>query len=156
MYKNDIDIYDKHAATIKYKNGVQVTYSLTAYSPYEGYRIAFNGTKGRIDAWIEESNPIVDKGYDELILYKNFKRRQYIQVFRGGGGHGGGDNLLLDQVFLPGTPDPLQQCAGVRDGSFSCLVGIAARQSITSGQPVKIADLTSLKPQVKKEYGGLI
>ena len=36
------------AATIKYKNGVQVAYSLTTYSPYEGYRIAFNGTK---DVW---------------------------------------------------------------------------------------------------------
>ena len=48
VFRNDINIFDKMAATIKYKNGVQVS-SLTAYSPYEGYRIA-NGTKGRMDA----------------------------------------------------------------------------------------------------------
>jgi hypothetical protein len=29
---------------VRYKNGVQLSYSLSAYSPWEGYRIAFNGT----------------------------------------------------------------------------------------------------------------
>lgn len=46
VWKEDINIYDKMAAQLKYVNGVQVSYSLTTYSPYEGYRIAFNGTKG--------------------------------------------------------------------------------------------------------------
>jgi hypothetical protein len=32
------------------------------------------------------------------------------------------------------------------------LVGIAARNSIAAGQPVKIADLTSIQPQEKKLY----
>jgi len=152
VFKNDINIFDKMAATIKYANGVQVSYSLTAYSPYEGYRIAFNGTKGRIDAWIQESNPVQDKDYDEIILFKNFSRRQYIQVHSGASGHGGGDDLLRDQIFLPDVPDPLKQCAGTRDGAFACLIGIAARNSIASGQPVKIADMTSLKPQAQKLY----
>jgi predicted dehydrogenase len=152
VFKNDINIFDKMAATIKYANGVQVSYSLTAYSPYEGYRIAFNGTKGRMDAWIQESNPTQDRDYDEIVLYKNFSRRQYIQVSNGSSGHGGGDNLLRDQIFIPNTPDPYKQCAGTRDGSFACLIGIAARNSIASGQPVKIADMTSLKPQAQKAY----
>ena len=156
VFKNDINIYDKMAATIKYANGVQVSYSLTAYSPYEGYRIAFNGTKGRIDAWIEESKPISDKDFDEIILFKNFSRRQYIQVSEGDSGHGGGDNLLRDQIFIPSTPDPFKQCAGTRDGAFACLIGIAARNSIASGQPVKIADMTSLKPMAQKEYSGIV
>jgi predicted dehydrogenase len=152
VFKNDINIFDKMAATIKYANGVQVSYSLTAYSPYEGYRIAFNGTKGRIDAWIEESKPVQDKDYDEIILFRNFSKRQYIHISTGSSGHGGGDNLLRDQIFIPNTPDPLKQCAGTRDGAFACLVGIAARNSIASGLPVKIADLTSLKPKAQKEY----
>ncbi|MDR2120269.1 MAG: Gfo/Idh/MocA family oxidoreductase [Tannerella sp.] len=152
VFKNDINIFDKMAATIRYANGVQVSYSLTAYSPYEGYRIAFNGTKGRIDAWIQESNPAQDKDYDEIVLYKNFSRRRYIQIPYGTSGHGGGDDLLRDQIFIPGTPDPLKQCAGTRDGAFACLIGIAARNSIASGLPVKIADLTSLKPQAQKDY----
>ncbi|MDR3219990.1 MAG: Gfo/Idh/MocA family oxidoreductase [Dysgonamonadaceae bacterium] len=152
VFKNDINIFDKMAATIKYANDVQVSYSLTAYSPYEGYRIAFNGTNGRIDAWIQESNPVNDVNYDEIILFKNFARRQYIQIPFGTSGHGGGDKLLKDQIFLPNIGDPLKQCANTRDGAFACLIGIAARNSIASGQPVKIADLTSLTPQAVKTY----
>ncbi|MDR1403238.1 MAG: Gfo/Idh/MocA family oxidoreductase [Tannerellaceae bacterium] len=152
VFRNDVNIFDKMAATIRYANGVQVSYSLTAYSPYEGYRIAFNGTKGRIDAWVQESHPASDASYDEIVLFKNFSRREYIQIPFGTSGHGGGDKLLKDQIFLPDTPDPFKQCAGTRDGAFACLVGIAARQSIASGKPVDIANLTTLNPQAVKEY----
>jgi len=152
VFKNDVNIFDKMAATIRYKNGVQVSYSLTTYSPYEGYRIAFNGTKGRIDAWIEESRARRDADYDEIVLFKNFSRRQYIQIPHGTSGHGGGDDLLRDQIFLPNIADPYQQTAGSRDGALACLVGIAARNSIASGKLVHIGDLTSIVPQEKKVY----
>ncbi|WP_462251198.1 Gfo/Idh/MocA family oxidoreductase [Ferruginibacter sp.] len=153
VWKEDIDIFDKMGASIKYANGVQVSYSLTAYSPYEGYRIAFNGTEGRLEAWIQESNPPAGdekKNYDELMLTKNFGKPELIKVFTPEGGHGGGDKLLKDKIFIPGTADALRQSAGVRDGALSCLVGIAARNSCDSGKPVKIGDLTTIQPGVKK------
>ena len=152
VFKNDVNIFDKMAATIKYANGVQVSYSLTAYSPYEGYRIAFNGTNGRIDAWIQESKPVSDVNYDEIILFKNFTKRQYFQIPFGTSGHGGGDKLLKDQIFLPNIADPLKQCANSRDGALACLIGIAARHSIASGQVVNIGDLTSIQPEAEKKY----
>jgi hypothetical protein len=152
VFRNDINIFDKMAATIKYANDVQVSYSLTAYSPYEGYRIAFNGTKGRIDAWIQESQAVSDANYDEIVLFKNFSKRQYIQIPFGSSGHGGGDRLLKDQIFLPNIDDPMKQCANTRDGALACLIGIAARNSIASGQPVNIGDLTSIKPDPIKQY----
>jgi predicted dehydrogenase len=152
VWKEDINIYDKMAATIKYANGVQVSYSLTTYSPYEGYRIAFNGTKGRMDVWIEESNPIERKEYDEIVVTKNFGTREFIRIPEPKGGHGGGDKLLKDKIFGGVTADPLHQSASVRDGALSILVGIAARKSCESGQPIKIADLTSIKPGVKREF----
>jgi hypothetical protein len=132
---------------------VQVSYSLTAYSPYEGYRIAFNGTEGRLEAWIQESNrPAGDekKNYDELMLTKNFGKPELIKVFTPEGGHGGGDKLLKDKIFIPGTADALRQSAGVRDGALSCLIGIAARKSCDSGKPVKIGDLTTIQPGERK------
>lgn len=150
VWKEDINIYDKMAATIKYANGVHVSYSLTTYSPYEGYRIAFNGTKGRIDVWIEESNPVVKKDYDEIMITRNFGDREFIKISNTEGGHGGGDRLLKDKLFGGVTEDPLNQSAGVRDGALSILVGIAARKSCETGKPVKIADLTSIKPQARR------
>src|SRR5690554_2131748 len=149
VFKNDINIYDKMAATIKYMNGVQVSYSLTTYSPYEGYRIAFNGTKGRMDAWIQESNATTDANYDQIVLYKNFGRREYIQIPQGSG-HGGGDKLLKDHIFIPNTSDPLKQAAGVRDGALACLVGIAARKSVDAKEPIYIKDLTTIQPREQK------
>lgn len=151
VWKEDIDIYDKMAATIQYANGVQVSYSLTTYSPYEGYRIAFNGTKGRIDAWIEESNPVEKRDFDRIVLYKNFGRREFFDIPHGTSGHGGGDRLMKDSIFGVKTDDPLHQRASVRDGALSILVGIAARKSCESGIPVKIADLTSIVPGVKRQ-----
>ena len=148
VWKEDIDIFDKMAATIKYANNVQVSYSLTAYSPYEGYRIAFNGTRGRLEAWIHESQPWPAEDYDEIRVTDNFGDTHLIQIPHGGGGHGGGDTRLKDKIFKdPSMEDPLKQAAGTRDGAFSILIGIAARKSIDTGNPVKIASITDLKPQ---------
>lgn len=152
VWREDINIYDKMAVQIKYANNVQVSYSLTAYSPYEGYRIAFNGTKGRIEAWIHERQPWQMEDYDEIRVTDNFGQSELIKVPHGGGGHGGGDIRLKDKIFKdPSAPDPYQQAAGTRDGSFSILVGIAARNSIENGgKSVQIGDLTDLQPQAKR------
>ena len=149
VFKEDIDIFDKMAATIKYANGVQVAYSVVTYAPYEGYRIAFNGTKGRIDAWIEEKNPVYQSDYDEIMITHNFGKRDFIRVLKSEG-HGGGDKILHDHIFKPNQEDPYKQVAGVRDGAFAILIGIAARKSCDSGKPIKIADLTDLIPREKK------
>lgn len=151
VWRKDINIYDKMAATIKYANDVQVSYSLTTYSPYEGYRIAFNGTKGRLEAWIKERQPWEAEDYDELRLTRNFGETELIRIPHGGGGHGGGDSRLKDKIFKnPDMEDPYRQSAGSRDGAMSILVGIAARNSVETGEKVKIASLTDLSPKAQR------
>jgi predicted dehydrogenase len=151
VFRNDINIYDKMAAQIRYMNGVSVSYSLTTYSPYEGYRIAFNGKKGRLETWIQESSPEKMPEYDELVLTENFGKITRFQISNTEGGHGGGDDRLKDKIFKdPNASDPFRQSAGMRDGAMSILVGIAARNSIEQKKPIRIADLTSLKPMVKR------
>ncbi len=149
VWKEDINIFDKMGASIKYANGVQVSYSLVTYAPYEGYRIAFNGTEGRLEAWIQESNAPVKHDYDELMYTKNFGKPEFIQIPITPGGHGGGDKLMKEMLFRS-KEDIYRQAAGTRDGSFACLIGIAARKSCDSGQPVFIKDLTDLVPQANK------
>jgi predicted dehydrogenase len=148
VFREEIDSFDKMAVQIRYKNKVQVSYSLTTYSPYEGYRIAFNGTEGRLEAWIKESQPWEEKKEDELVLVKNFGERILIPIPHGAGGHGGGDTRLKNKIFLdPNQADPWRQSAGSRDGAMSCLIGIAARNSIEQGKPIQIQDLTSITLQ---------
>ncbi|WP_460546083.1 Gfo/Idh/MocA family protein [Echinicola sediminis] len=151
VYREDIDIYDKMAVQIKYMNDVQVSYSLTTYSPYEGYRIAFNGTKGRLEAWIKESQPWEEEPADELRWTKNFGETEIITIPHAGGGHGGGDVRLKDKLFKdPNMADPYRQSAGTRDGAMSILIGIAARKSIESKKPIKVADLVDIELQAKR------
>lgn len=149
VFREDIDIFDKMAVQIKYANKVQVSYSLTAYSPYEGYRISFNGTKGKIDAWIHEKQPWEKEKFDEVQVTKNFGKTAYFKIDNTEPGHGGGDFRLRKQLFNPGA-DPYKQGAGSRDGAMSCLIGIAARKSIDSGNPIKIKDLTTIIPHPKR------
>ncbi len=149
VFKEDINIYDKMAATIKYANGVQVAYSLTAYSPYEGYRIAFNGTKGRLEAWIKEDRavPGSDSGFDEITLFTNFKGAETFRIAQSEG-HGGGDIRLKDRIFrYPDAEDQYKQSATSRDGAMAILTGIAARKSIETGEIIRISNLTDLTPQ---------
>ncbi len=150
VFRKDIDIYDKMAVQIRYMNKVQVSYSLTTYSPYEGYRIAFNGTKGRLEAWIKERQPWEEVEEDDVLrLTTNFGKTKIIRVSPQSGGHGGGDPILHAYLFKnENLPDTLKQGAGIREGAMSILVGIAARKSIQTGNPIKIESLTDLKPKV--------
>lgn len=154
VWRHEIDIYDKMGVQARYANGVQLSYSLTTYSPYEGYRIAFNGTRGRMEAWVKERQPWEAEDYDEIRITDNFGETELIRIPHAEGGHGGGDIRLKDRIFRdPDAPDPLRQAAGSRDGAMSILLGIAARKSIETGQAVKVADLTDLTPQAVRPAG---
>jgi predicted dehydrogenase len=151
VFRKEIDIYDTMAVQYKYANDVKVSYSLTSFAPYEGYRLAINGTKGRLDAWIQQSMPGGVKPYQEITIINLFGNVKTIQVMPQAGGHGGSDPLLKDRIFrYPDATDTYRQSAGSRDGAMSALIGIAARNSIESGKIVRIENLTDLKPLAKK------
>jgi hypothetical protein len=74
-------------------------------------------------------------------LIKNFGARQTIEIPKAVGGHGGGDDVLRDLIFRGTKLAPHLNLPGSRAGAMSCLTGIAARKSMDSGKPVKVADL---------------
>lgn len=172
VWRNEIDIFDKMSAQIIYANGVTVNYSLTTYSPYEGWRITFNGMKGRIEAWEDipylneqlvnqedkhaaEMAPTgeADKNsFNSIMVMDNFaKKPEMIKVPLIKTGHGGGDRMMQDKIFHnPKNENPLNIMAGTRDGAMSILIGIAARKSIQLKRPVKINELTDLVPMAKR------
>ena len=169
LWRTEIDIFDKMAVQIRYANDVQVSYSLTTYSPYEGFRVAFNGHKGRMETW--EGVPFLDEiqqdqallhskemsqtshteaeiAYHEIITQLNFREFEREQVPYVRSGHWGGDQIMFDRIFRGIDKRPnLDHTADVRDGAMSVLIGIAARKSIDEGRPIRIADLTSLTPR---------
>jgi hypothetical protein len=122
-----------------YQNGVQVSYSLNCFMPIEGYHLAFNGSRGRIEVRMYERQAFTKpRGVDEILLLGNDRSVERIRVEHGPGGHFGGDPLLHRMLFVPGTADPHGQRAGARAGAMSVLCGVAARTSATTGRPVEI------------------
>lgn len=172
LWRDEIDIFDKMAVQIKYANNVQVSYSLSTYSPFEGFRFAFNGKNGRLETmegipWrdsVQEdqsklhekemdhsSHSKVELKYHEIVTQRNFEEYKRIQLPFVRKGHWGGDKIMFDEIFRGEVLDPtLNHAAYMRDGSLAVLVGIAARISIDEGRPVKIAELTDLVPQKDK------
>lgn len=167
LFRHDINIYDKMSAQVKYKNNVVLNYSLTTYSPFEGWRVAFNGTDGRLEAWLDipyNKNITVDQAeihlkemeqsdedvinHEPIVIHNLWKDFNTVSVPMGKKGHGGGDKKLHDRLFQKqDIKDPYERSAGIRDGVMSILIGIAARKSIERGEPVKIAELTNLQPR---------
>ncbi|MDH5379992.1 MAG: Gfo/Idh/MocA family oxidoreductase [Cyclobacteriaceae bacterium] len=169
LFREEINIYDKMSAQIKYANNVVLNYSLNTYSPYEGWKVSITGHNGKIEAWLdvpwfskskfsqddlhkmEMSQDEMPQDTQALILHKNWQDYNTIFVPFDRSGHGGGDGRLQDKIFRnPLNPDPYKHAAGSRDGAMAALIGIAARNSIETGVPVKIGSLTDLQPRAKR------
>jgi predicted dehydrogenase len=139
VFDPGIDIEDNLSLVVDYRSGTTMSYSLNAHSPWEGYTVAINGTRGRAELTVVESGRPVS---ETLILQRHFETAEQIGIPSAGGGHGGGDDRLLQDLFAGRIePDPLQRAAGWRDGVRSVAVGLAANRSLDTGQAVHLRDL---------------
>jgi predicted dehydrogenase len=151
VFSPEIDIEDGLAATVEYRGGARLAYSLEAASPWEGYTVAFNGTRGRLEHRCRESTYVSGDGTlpGELLpdetattLFPHFGRPVDIEVASAAGPHGGGDERLVQDLFAPESgDDPFGRRADQRAGAWSALVGIAGNRSIATGAPVALRDL---------------
>jgi len=152
VFSPEIDIEDTMHVLVQYRNGVLMSYSLHAFMPWEGFSVAFNGSRGRLEHVERDSTYISGDGATpgELIaeatrttITPHFQAGYDVDIWKGEGGHGGGDPVLLRDIFDPhAPPDPYLRAADYRSGAWSILVGVAANLSMANGgQPVRIQDL---------------
>lgn len=164
VFDAGITTEDTLGLVVEYQGGALLTYSLTAHAPWEGYRVVVNGTRGRAELEVtergsvefgEDGAAILDPSATEvfaqdpvrpvgerLVVQRHWERAEERPIVRGGGGHGGGDALLLASVFAPsGEPDALGRVAGYVDGVRASSVGYAGNRSLETGDPVRIKDL---------------
>jgi len=141
VFREDVDIFDTMSAIVKYSNGTTMNYALNAFTPYEGYRLAFNGEKGRLDVQSFERQPWTVADEHEIFVTKSFGKRTHVPVVKAVGGHGGGDNRMRDLMFRKADAPDYMKLPDSRAGAMACLTGIAIRNSIDQKKIVKIADL---------------
>ena len=163
VFGEGITIEDNLALVVDYANGATLSYSLNAHAPWEGYRVAVNGTLGRVELDVVERgavlegeglHPVLDPSAvdvgssgslrpegERLLLQRHWEEPVEVPIVGGDGGHGGGDAILLSDVFVGPGEDPLARPANWRDGVQSIAVGIAGNRSLETGLPVEVSDL---------------
>ena len=165
VFGDGIDIEDNMSVMVRYKNNVVMNYTLCAHCPYEGYRICFNGTKGRLEFYIvergvtqlhedfstfgnreeeeAESQDVDRKKMAPEIIFQPFWGKPVVYTYdkSAKGGHGGGDVKLMNNLFIGVQDDPFGHAADFTDGAMSILTGIGANISMRTGEPVKVQEL---------------
>jgi predicted dehydrogenase len=174
VFGENISVEDTMSVTARYANGVLLTYSLLAYSPWEGFRIAVTGDRGRLEVDVTEQvgkqfvageeetvapdeQVVAQFGGSEIRVFPMFGTPYTVDVPVGKGGHGGGDAVMLEQIFAHDPPpDPYNRRASHIDGAASILMGIAANESIATNRPVDVDELLDLPSceTVGETHGG--
>lgn len=175
VFSGGITIEDNMALTVDYDGGPTLSYSLNAHSPWEGYRVSVNGTEGRAELEVVEraavlnstdtknvvdpsATPVeeddaVRRNGERLVVQRHWEAAYEVPIVNGDGGHGGGDVLLLSDLFNGPGEDPLGRPSGILDGLRAVAVGIAGNESLATGLPVRVpelglgADLAKAAPQ---------
>jgi predicted dehydrogenase len=151
VFSDLIDIEDTMNVLVSYDTGAKLAYSLNAFSPWEGFVVSFSGSKGRLERKEVHSTYVSGDGktphevaqeQSYLRVYPHFAQPYSLEEWTGEGGHGGGDPLLLDDIFSSEPkPDKYLRAADHRSGAYSILTGVAANHSMKSGRLVRIDEL---------------
>ncbi|WP_406223271.1 Gfo/Idh/MocA family protein [Streptomyces canus] len=170
VFDGPVTIEDDMALLVRHTRGATMTYHLTAYSPWEGYRVMFNGSGGRLELEVEESRwqaPLTGvtsasgavhgdtaadhAGGARLTLRPLWQPPVDVPLVTAHEAHGGGDPRMLDALFGPVDPGtgPVSANAGAathptateRDGALALGVGLAANRCFETGRPVRVRDL---------------
>ena len=150
VFSEEISIEDTMGVMVRYKNNAIMTYSLNSYVPKEGFRVVFNGSKGRMELDVLEKSYVNAGGdkaaegatkYEKITIFPMFAESYEVPIKKQEGGHGGGDPILLNDIFGIPTEDKFHRAANQIDGAMSILTGVAANKSIASGLPVQIDTL---------------
>ncbi|MBD3291508.1 MAG: gfo/Idh/MocA family oxidoreductase [Armatimonadia bacterium] len=152
VFDPEIDIEDQMGVLIRYANGVEVSYTLVAYSPYESQRVFIEFERGRLEYTIRYNTGFASgsqrvPGIEELMtesvkLYVPGEGVEDVPLERTEGGHGGADpQLRADHFGRDWDAEPTERMASLKEAVNAVLIGAAANRSIATGEPVEVQKL---------------
>ncbi len=135
-YRRDLNVFapgvsieDDMSVLVRYSTGATMTYHLTAYAPWEGYRLMVNGSQVRLELEVVESDFVspagarevkgseaasasmhgaeaaVEDGSTRLTIHPYWRKPYEIELpDLTRAGHGGADSRMTATIF--GRPDP--------------------------------------------------
>lgn len=147
VFADEINIEDTMVLSVRYNRRTLMCYSLIAHSPYEGWRMFINGERGRLEAEEFHSGPRVAEPAQKILVHNRRGGKEEYTVSKSGGGHGGGDEILLRMLFAGDTKYPQSYLGNSRAGAMSILTGVAANYSIKIGLPINVQELLRRSPE---------
>lgn len=148
IYDDEIKIEDSYSVAVRYRGGATMAYSCNFCTPWEGYSLGINGTKGRVEIVHRsdpdptgKTSPAADDGL--ITFYPLFGGKQLIEIPAVAGGHGGADFKIQDDLFGDAPSETRELVAGSKDGAHAIAMGEAVWRSIASGQPMNIEEMLS-------------
>lgn len=155
VFDPSIDIEDDLAVLVRWSNGASLSYHLNAYAPGEGYRVAVNGTLGRLELDVVEcdwarpdpgaaaarlsGSPDGQPMRWRITVRPLWSEPYQVEVPAETGAHGGGDERLVADLLDEHREDPLGRAAGLADGVRAVVTGLAANESIAGQRTVDAA-----------------
>ena len=146
IYDQEIKIEDTYSAVVRYRNGASMAYSLNASAPWEGYILAINGTKGRLETThysAPSRSPFPVSAQQTITWLPLFGERQIWETRHVEGGHGGADQIMKWDMFVEPSneSDELNIYAGSEAGTYAVVVGEAVWRSVVEARPIEIQQL---------------
>ena len=148
IYDAAINIEDTYSAVARYHGGASLSYSCNFCTPWEGYILGINGTKGRVEI-VHHSNPdptggtapAEDRGI--IAFYPLFGGKEEIVIPPVPGGHGGADYTMQRDLFdrVCDESRELNLVAGSAEGAVSVAMGEAVWRSAVERRPVNVEEL---------------
>jgi predicted dehydrogenase len=149
VFGGDTTVRDTFAVLVGWRSGATLSYSATFAAPYESFRLAISGTRGRL----EVSHLIAPKRLrfapwpTRMLFHPLFGAPQELALPSSVGSHDGGDEALIQALFPRWGAPPSADLATADEGARSVAVGLAAELSMDHGSPVSIRSL--LRPSAE-------
>jgi predicted dehydrogenase len=128
-FRREIDVNDNHVVVIDYENGVKASYNECHFTADDNREYIYIGTEGKL--WMDDRAGTIR-------IQKRWNRQPTIEWnVRADGGHGGGDEALLDDIVkcVRGKGEPV---AGAESGYFSILLADGAARSVRLGKTIDL------------------
>ncbi len=129
IYDEEINVEDTYSAVVRYQSGVTMTYSCNFSTPWEGYVLGINGTKGRLEV-SHHSNPdptgngLNAPKQDKIKITPLFGVPEEHLVNLSDAGHGGADPLIRHDLFRGLSKESLRR--ELPADSYAGAVAVAA------------------------------
>ena len=131
-FLSEKDIYDNHAVIFEYPNGVKASFQLTLANAIPERRMYISCTEGTI----------ISETFSGKIQYKHYDDPCTVTLQFPGGGHGGGDSVMVHELSEALLEGKSISVSGSSNGFDCALAALAADLSAQTGKIIALNDIS--------------